>query len=325
MKRHLRSAAHLFDASLAALTLGVARERPALIGYFLHSLFETRRDAISGLVRPYQPVLVSEFKAVIEYYLEHGYRVVSPDDILAGLDVEGHYLLLTFDDGYANNLLALPVLNELGVCATIFVSSNHVAEGKAFWWDVLYREGHRRGLSPSAIARQQDQLMRRPHWEAEAFLKKEFGQRALLPHGDVDRPMCESELRTIATEPNITIGNHTADHAILGLYGDADIRQQIRSCQHYVGEVTGAVPKIIAYPSGSYDERVVDIARSEGIELGVTTVQEKNSLPIAPGGRMTIARYFLEPKPAIRIHGLRSRGNIRISRALNRWCGAGQA
>lgn len=321
--RQLRSASHLLDASLAALTLGVAREKPALIGYFLHGLFETRREATCGLVAPYQPVLVSEFRAVIEYYLEHGYRVVSPADILAGLDDDGRYLLLTFDDGYANNMRALPVLRELGVCATIFVSANHVAQGKAFWWDALYREGRRRGRSPAEIIGHRDHLMRRPYWEIEDAVTKEFGDDALQPRSDTDRPLSESELRALAADPNVTIGNHTADHAVLTVHGESDIRQQIRSCQSYLSEVTGTAPNTIAYPCGSYNERVASIARSEGLALGVTTAQEKNALPITPDQRMTISRYFLEAQPAIRIHGLRSRGDFRISRALYRLRGAG--
>ncbi|MEJ7665168.1 MAG: polysaccharide deacetylase family protein [Hymenobacter sp.] len=64
---------------------------------------------------------------------------MSPADVLRGLDPAGKYALITFDDGYFNNHLALPVLRRYGVPATFFISSHHVLSGQAFWWDVVYR------------------------------------------------------------------------------------------------------------------------------------------------------------------------------------------
>ncbi|MBQ7208424.1 MAG: polysaccharide deacetylase family protein [Lentisphaeria bacterium] len=44
--------------------------------------------------------------------------------------------VITFDDGYADNLHeALPVLHEMGLPATIFVSSGFVGGARAFPWD----------------------------------------------------------------------------------------------------------------------------------------------------------------------------------------------
>ena len=41
--------------------------------------------------------------------------------------------MLTFDDGYYNNHLALPVLEEFDVPALFFISTNHVKQQKCFW------------------------------------------------------------------------------------------------------------------------------------------------------------------------------------------------
>lgn len=46
---------------------------------------------------------------------------------------------VTFDDGYADNLLALPILEAQDVPATIFVVSGAVGNPPAFWWDLLTR------------------------------------------------------------------------------------------------------------------------------------------------------------------------------------------
>jgi peptidoglycan/xylan/chitin deacetylase (PgdA/CDA1 family) len=47
---------------------------------------------------------------------------------------------LTFDDGYADNLLAAkPLLDRYRMPVTVFVASGYVGRGRSFWWDELER------------------------------------------------------------------------------------------------------------------------------------------------------------------------------------------
>jgi peptidoglycan/xylan/chitin deacetylase (PgdA/CDA1 family) len=47
-------------------------------------------------------------------------------------------IVVTFDDGYADNLaVAEPLLRAAGVSATVFVSSGDLETGRRFWWDEL--------------------------------------------------------------------------------------------------------------------------------------------------------------------------------------------
>ncbi|MBS1952677.1 MAG: polysaccharide deacetylase family protein [Cyanobacteria bacterium SZAS-4] len=49
-------------------------------------------------------------------------------------------IVITFDDGYADNLTnALPLLEKHGIPATVFVTTGFVQERKYFWWDELAR------------------------------------------------------------------------------------------------------------------------------------------------------------------------------------------
>jgi peptidoglycan/xylan/chitin deacetylase (PgdA/CDA1 family) len=59
---------------------------------------------------------------------------------------------LTFDDGYADNLVvAKPLLEEIGVPATVFVASGFVREERPFWWDELERILLRPGRLPDVV------------------------------------------------------------------------------------------------------------------------------------------------------------------------------
>lgn len=61
-------------------------------------------------------------------------------------------VVVTFDDGYADNLHnARPLLERHGVPATVFVTSGHVGSDREFWWDELERLLLTPGTLPPAL------------------------------------------------------------------------------------------------------------------------------------------------------------------------------
>ena len=67
--------------------------------------------------------------------------VVSVDRLVEGLatgDLPPRATGLTFDDGYADNArTASPILAELGLPATLFLTTGPILRGEPFWWDEL--------------------------------------------------------------------------------------------------------------------------------------------------------------------------------------------
>src|SRR6266849_306270 len=164
---------------LAGALLPVTKEQGTLLCFLFHSLFENDEEVRSGALDPQQGITVEMFRAFLGHFHEQEYSFVSPGQILEGLPPGGKYVLLTFDDGYFNNLRALPVMEEFDAPAVFFISSDHVREGKAFWWDVAFREGRKRGKTEAEIRRTVAGYKRLKIEEVECDLKKEFGNDAL--------------------------------------------------------------------------------------------------------------------------------------------------
>ncbi|NNG16395.1 MAG: polysaccharide deacetylase family protein, partial [Gemmatimonadales bacterium] len=61
-------------------------------------------------------------------------------------------VVLTFDDGYADNLWeAKPALEQYEIPATVFVTTGYIGRGREFWWDELERVLLQPGTLPSTL------------------------------------------------------------------------------------------------------------------------------------------------------------------------------
>ena len=319
MAMHSRTKSMLLalDQVLAACVLPVTNERGVLLSFLFHSLLESPSELQSGVVDPQQGITVAMLRKLLGYFRKQSYRFVSPEDVLSGLPSGGKYVLLTFDDGYYNNIRALPVLEEFRAPAVLFVASNYVKQGKAFWWDVVYRESKKRGRAVGEIQSAVAAYKRMKAADVEAQLRNEFGAGALSPVGDLDRPFTQAELREFAQHPLISLGNHTSDHAILTNYSAAEVRAQIQGAQDDILAITGKAPDFIAYPNGNESPAIVDAAKSVGIRFGLGVHYGRNRLPLQPGSRdaMTLRRFTLLGDCAIEPQCRMSRSALSLYRA----------
>ncbi|MGB7161544.1 MAG: polysaccharide deacetylase family protein [Tepidisphaeraceae bacterium] len=266
------------DATVARAYLAMFRERGAVMSFLFHSLFRDEREIARNLLDPLQRTTIAQFRQFVEYYVGHGYSFITPADLLAGLPRDGRYAMITFDDGYFNNTLALPILEQYGVPATFFISTNHVRQNKSYWWDVLYRERIAQGATPDDVYHEALAHKGMRTEDIEATLLERFGADALTPRTDIDRPFTPAELRDFAHHPRVHIGNHTANHAILTNYSAAEARAQLEEAQRALRDMTGTTPIAVAYPNGGHDDAVVAIARDVGLKVGVTVRPAKNVL-----------------------------------------------
>ena len=93
--------------------------------------------------RPGMPLAVttSMFREHLEHFRRRGYTALTLRDFhekhIARQSLpEGRRLIVTFDDGYRDNLLnAWPVLKAYGWPATLFVVTGYIGKGALFPWD----------------------------------------------------------------------------------------------------------------------------------------------------------------------------------------------
>jgi len=280
------------DYAIAARLLAKT-ERPQVIVLMFHLVFESL-DEISTQARlPFESFTVDDFDKLINIYAEKGFEFVAASDLLT---VDRPSVCLTFDDGLANNARVLPVLEKYSVPATFFISTTHVCENRAFWWDVVVRERRKQGASRISIMQECDHLKKRTHKGINEYLTDAFGKDSLLPTSDIERPLSPSELKDFAQHPLVEIGNHTAHHAILTNYSYEDALQEIQQAQDTLQEITGVTPKSISYPDGAYSDETIQAATEAGLTIGLTTqsIEVDKEWPLEIGRYQFNAQYNIE-------------------------------
>jgi peptidoglycan/xylan/chitin deacetylase (PgdA/CDA1 family) len=210
---------------------------------------------------------------------------------LARRDLPTRAVCITFDDGYANNCeVALPILAERGIPATVFVAPGFLSGGRMFNDTVieairrapaeldLTDIGLGRCLLPDDDARTAaisrilpvlKYLAPPERLERAATIAERVG--AELPSNLM---MTAQQVRQLHRS-GIEIGAHTVSHPILAKLDDATARLEIAASKNVLQEIIDAEVTSFAYPNGGpgrdYTARDVALAREAGFHLAVST------------------------------------------------------
>ena len=251
-----------------------------LIVLVFHSIFKNDNERNMGLIDPSLGITIDEFHSVVEFFINKGITFISYADLQNGLDKNKKYGMITFDDGYYNNTLILPVLKKFGTPGLFFISTNFISCKKCFWWDVIYRERKKKGISLNEIGQEIEQLKNQNNSKIYEYLRTKFGQNSYNCICEIDRPFSSSELALFSKERLVHIGNHTCDHVALARYSPQEIRYQIQAAQNTLKEIVGYTPNTISYPFGkiSLSKDVVRITKDIGIKF-IFTGYGKNKIP----------------------------------------------
>jgi peptidoglycan/xylan/chitin deacetylase (PgdA/CDA1 family) len=196
-----------------SMSTSQARARSVVLCY--HAVSDDWPSSLA--VRPRQ------LRAQVAHLLRRGYRPATFSAAVAGRGM----LAVTFDDAFASvGSLALPVLRDLGVPATIFVPTAFPDSRGPLVWPGLEQ------------------------WRGG-------------PHADELACLGWDDLAALA-ECGWEIGSHTVTHPLLTQLDDQRLAAEVSESKRAVETRLGRTCSSIAYPYGDEDGRVVAAARRAG-------------------------------------------------------------
>jgi len=175
---------------------------------------------------------------------------------------------ITFDDGYSSfHDLALPVLAEYGLPATVFVTTGHMDARSSMWNDMILEAV--RQLPPTSLDLRElgmgelplngiEQRRRTarilterckylPLPEREAFTAHLQRLAGVALQQDL---MLDADMLRAMTHKRIEIGGHTVSHPILAKIDDESARREIVENKQQLEAIIGQPVRMFAYPNG---------------------------------------------------------------------------
>lgn len=199
---------------------------------------------------------------------------------------------ITFDDGYRSvHDLALPVLKEFGLPATVFVTSGYIGENN-MWNDRIIEAVQSLPTAELDLAQfglgtysLQDLDARKATvgelTEASKYLPPRVRLdlvemlELLVGDGLAHGLMLTREMVASLAQQGIEIGGHTVSHPILTRLDDETCRYEIAGGKQQLEAITGKPVRLFAYPNGKvgmdFNERHAQMAKEAGFSAAFTT------------------------------------------------------
>lgn len=267
---------------------------------------ERFRAQMEMVKRRFRPMRLSDVAAMLE----------------AGKPLPADAVVVTFDDGYDDNYrVAFPILRELGIPATFFVSTGHIDSGRPYAYDwlvhVILGTSAERLVLPELgmdLAIPSERQGRRKLATRILSEMKEIdaiAQEALITRLEVEwqipsdvtpvdcRPMTWTQLREMQAA-GFEIGSHGVNHRMLAKLSPQEMENEVRHSKETLERELGPVPMLMSYPVGgdrAFDAQVIEATRAAGFQLACSYICGTNPQPISN-------RYALNRLPVERMMGL---------------------
>jgi peptidoglycan/xylan/chitin deacetylase (PgdA/CDA1 family) len=231
---------------------------------------------------PFFPSLPSpDFQRQVELVARR-YRVQTLEEVAEWLRAGAPgapRVALTVDDGFPDTAqVVAPILQRLGVPATLFLATQPPEENRPIWIEeVRWTFKH---ASAGPLPARADRLR-----ELEATLRR---MKALSP-GEVDAETqrLREELRPEGPPPGLLswsdvsrlaagifhLGGHTHAHYMVSHLDDSRLEEEITGARRLITERTGQPVRTFAYPNGEsadYDRRAIAVLQKHGFTCAVT-------------------------------------------------------
>ena len=289
----------LFSLGIPFFYKTLIRLRPiqlSILAY--HRIYSPPTDTYpfsDGAISAYPEEFDKQMEVVSNKYNVINFRVLKEIQD-AGERLPDNSLIITFDDGYADNYeIALPILQKYNLTATVFVSTGYIGTNTPFWFEKFAYLMKKVPCGPIAIS-----LSSLNHtFEITESSRKEISKKIMLqlksmPNADriaslneldnlfnIHLPADEIEMIKTLTwdqvikldKAGIEIGSHTVSHPILSSLNDSEIYKELATSKAQLDENLGKETVSICYPVGGpqyYDDRVKKAAKELGYQYGIS-------------------------------------------------------
>lgn len=280
----------VFSELLRAITAGLSPTGPRarLTALIFHRVLQAP-DAM----RPNEPT-GTEFETLLGWVAAQ-FRVLSLTEAIRGLRermLPSRALVITFDDGYADNVeVAAPILRRHGMPATFFVATGFLDGGRPFVDTLIDAAGEAReselDLTELGFGRHQLETLEARRRAADALIaqvkemdgpeRDRTATRIALLAGVTPRAdlmMTSGQLRRLSYD-GFEVGAHTVTHPILARLSVEAATAEVRQGRERLVELIDRPVNFFAYPNGrpgkDYSAQSVAIVRQLGFEAALTT------------------------------------------------------
>jgi len=233
-------------------------------------------------------------------FVKKNYNPIRFSDFIDYLDgkksLPPNPLIVTFDDGFEDNYsVVFPILKQLDVPATIFISSDYIGKTETFWFDwVVYllkkappgtvhlpdipldltidASSDSKISAVDILLGALKQVSNQVRLQTIKDLERQLGLSQPVEGFAESRPMTWSQVREMS-EWGVEFGSHSVTHPILSQLDNDELWHEITNSKQVIAEQTGCTCEVIAYPVGgacTYDQRVLDMVKKSGYRLGTS-------------------------------------------------------
>lgn len=274
------------------IKLDGGRMKKEILVLCYHRIYEPQYDVQLLSVMP--RVFEQQMK-----YLKKNYNILRFEEDWTESDRDG--IVITFDDGYLDNLTyALPILEELQMPATVFVSTGTLSGTRELWWDELETVLLTAGNYPALFRLKDDRYdcewrtdtyeFRLNCYKALHYLMKKYispskreiwfeqlwNWRGKIRYVDSEHAtLTDQNCQELAKSKYITIGAHTVSHPSLANLAFEEQWTEIKDSVDYLEKLLQRKIEMFSYPFGvdgtDFDENTITICKNAGIIKAAST------------------------------------------------------
>jgi len=272
--------------------------------FLLHGVVANHNEDVRNYNRKH--VEAEYFYDLLNNLVQSGGNPVSMDDILAAKN--NHTLLpkrsfaVTFDDGFENNLsVATPILEQLSVPATIYITTKFVDQNYMSWIDRIewavsttaVKEFHLPWSGDVSIHSPMEKIQVLEEIRAKVKSSPNINPNNLADqiqnslkltktvslNDQLNKKLSWDQVKLLSLNELITIGAHTYSHQILSHLDDELLHYEITNPINTIQKHTQKEVHHFSYPEGlshHFTPRCVTALKTAGILICPTAIQGVN-------------------------------------------------